>query len=424
MMLKEFKFGNFRSFKEIQTLSMEPMSISRPDLDCFNISELKKERILKTAVVYGHNSFGKSNIFKAIEDMLDVIKNCTNPSYKISIDCFKLDDFSRDNPSFFELTIVLGEITYRYGFEILGNKVHKEWLYKKNIREVNVFNREGTLGESIKPSTSYGSLKKYIKFTRDEELFLSSIVKLNEQGELRTLYNYILSDIKIISGDSINKSTTSFILSDRSWYRDKVIKAMQSADLGIEDIEITEEEEDIESLPSYYRNYLKERLSGELGDKNALIRMYETFKHKVYDKNNKQIGVESFSVDESESQGTIKLYSLIGPIIDALENGYVLFVDELDSKLHHLITKYIIDLFHDLSLNTNNAQLIFNTHDMYLLKENIFRKDQVYFTDKNKYGESTLYSLGDFKGLDNKANILSHYLAGNFGSLGSIKMEE
>ena len=175
---------------------------------------------------------------------------------------------------------------------------------------------------------------------------------------------------------------------------------------------------------SYYRNYLKERLSGELGDKNALIRMYETFKHKVYDKNNKQIGVESFSVDESESQGTIKLYSLIGPIIDALENGYVLFVDELDSKLHHLITKYIIDLFHDLSININNAQLIFNTHDMYLLKENIFRKDQVYFTDKNKYGESTLYSLGDFKGLDNKANILSHYLAGNFGSLGSIKMEE
>ena len=424
MMLKEFKFGNFRSFKEIQTLSMEPMSISRPDLDCFNISELKKERILKTAVVYGHNSFGKSNIFKAIEDMLDVIKNCTNPSYKVNIDCFKLDDFSRNNPSFFELTIVLGEITYRYGFEILGNKVHKEWLYKKNIREVNVFNRESTLGESIKPSTSYSSLKKYIKFTRDEELFLSSIVKLNEQGELRTLYNYILSDIKIISGDSINKSTTSFILSDRSWYRDKVIKAMQSADLGIEDIEITEEEEDIESLPSYYRNYLKERLSGELGDKNALIRMYETFKHKVYDKNNKQIGVESFSVDESESQGTIKLYSLIGPIIDALENGYVLFVDELDSKLHHLITKYIIDLFHDLSININNAQLIFNTHDMYLLKENIFRKDQVYFTDKNKYGESTLYSLGDFKGLDNKANILSHYLAGNFGSLGSIKMEE
>lgn len=424
MMLKEFKFGNFRSFKEIQTLSMEPMSISRPDLDCFNISELKKERILKTAVVYGHNSFGKSNIFKAIEDMLDVIKNCTNPSHKISIDCFKLDDFSRNNPSFFELTIVLGEITYRYGFEILGNKVHKEWLYKKNIREVNVFNRESTSSESIKPSTSYSSLKKYIKFTRDEELFLSSIVKLNEQGELRTLYNYILSDIKIISGDSINKSTTSFILSDRSWYRDKVIKAMQSADLGIEDIEITEEEEDIESLPSYYRNYLKERLSGELGDKNALIRMYETFKHKVYDKNNKQIGVESFSVDESESQGTIKLYSLIGPIIDALENGYVLFVDELDSKLHHLITKYIIDLFHDLSINTNNAQLIFNTHDMYLLKENIFRKDQVYFTNKNKYGESTLYSLGDFKGLDNKANILSHYLAGNFGSLGSLKMEE
>lgn len=424
MMLKEFKFGNFRSFKEIQTLSMEPMSISRPDLDCFNISELKKERILKTAVVYGHNSFGKSNIFKAIEDMLDVIKNCTNPSYKVNIDCFKLDDFSRNNPSFFELTIVLGEITYRYGFEILGNKVHKEWLYKKNIREVNVFNRGGTSSESIKPSTSYSSLKKYIKFTRDEELFLSSIVKLNEQGELRTLYNYILSDIKIISGDSINKSTTSFILSDRSWYRDKVIKAMQSADLGIEDIEITEEEEDIESLPSYYRNYLKERLSGELGDKNALIRMYETFKHKVYDKNNKQIGVESFSVDESESQGTIKLYSLIGPIIDALENGYVLFVDELDSKLHHLITKYIIDLFHDLSININNAQLIFNTHDMYLLKENIFRKDQVYFTDKNKYGESTLYSLGDFKGLDNKANILSHYLAGNFGSLGSIKMEE
>ncbi len=418
-MLKEFKFGNFRSFKDIQILSMEPMNTSKPELDCFNIAELSKERILKSAVIYGHNSFGKSNIFKALSKMIEIIKRCTNTEYRINVDNFKLNDYSKNESSFFEITVVIDNLTYRYGFEVLNTKIIKEWLFKKNIREVNVFNRDSTNVERIKPSTSYAMLKKYIKFTREEELFLSSMIKLNEQGEMKTVFDWINSNIRIISGDTINSNITSSILSNREIDKEKIIGALQNADLGIEDIEIQEEEQDFESMPSYFKLFIKESMEKEISNE-PIITINEIFKHKIFSKDNVQIGLESFNLEDNESQGTIKFYSLIGPILDSLQKGYTLLIDELDSKLHHLITKYIIDLFHDLSINMYNAQLIFNTHDIYLLKEDIFRRDQIYFTEKNEFGESKLYSLGDFKGLDSKANILTNYLAGNFGSLGML----
>lgn len=418
-MLKEFKFGNFRSFKDIQTLSMEPMNTSKPELDCFNIAELQKERILKSSVIYGHNSFGKSNIFKAIIKMKEIIKRCTNTEYKINIDNFRLNTYSKNDPSFFEITIIIGDVTYRYGFEVLNSKVTKEWLFKKNMREVNVFNRDILNDEKIKPSTSYATLKKYVKFTREEELFLSSMIKLNEQGEIKEIFDWINSNIQIISGDTINSNITSTILSNKEIEKEKIIKAIQNADLGIEDIEVLEEEQDLESMPSYFKVFMKENMEKEMSNE-PIITVDEVFKHKIFNEHKMQTGLESFNLDDNESQGTIKFYSLIGPILDSLKEGYTLFIDEMDSKLHHLITKYIIDLFHDLSVNTKNAQLIFNTHDIYLLKEDIFRRDQIYFMSKNEYGESELYSLADFKGLDSKANILAHYLAGNFGSLGYI----
>lgn len=418
-MFKEFKFGNFRSFRENQDLSMEASNLSKPELDCFNIAEFQKDRILKSAVIYGHNSFGKSNIFKALSKMKEIIMRCTTPEYKINIDNFKLNNYSKNEPSYFEISMIIKDVTYRYGFSVFNTKIIKEWLFKKNVREVNVFNRDINLEEKIKPSTSYLSLKKYIKFTREEELFLSSMIKLNEQGEIKDIYDWIINNLRVISGDSIDSNITSSILSDKELEKEAVVKALKQADLGIEDIEILEEERDFESMPSYIKLFIKE--STEKGIPNEpIITLDEVFKHKVFSENKKLIGLESFNLEENESQGTIKFYSLIGPIMDSLKNGYTLFIDELDSKLHHSITKYIIELFHDISINTKNAQLIFNTHDVYLLKEDIFRRDQIYFTSKNEYGESELYSLAEFKGLDSKANILAHYLAGNFGSLGSV----
>lgn len=423
-MLKEFKFGNFRSFKNTQILSMEPMGILKPELDCFNIAELKKERILKTAVIYGHNSFGKSNIFRAISEMQDIVENCTAPNFKINIDYFKLNNYSNEEPSVFELTMIINDMTYRYGFEIVKNRIGKEWLYRKNIREIKIFFRGNSTNDSIELNTSYPSLKKYIKFTRDEELFLSSMIKNNEQGEIKEIYNWIIYNIRVISGDMLDESITSELLADEAISKQLILRAIKNADINVSDIEILKEEKEFDSMPSFLKVALKEKYKDQDFSQEKFVKLNEIFKHSIFDKDKKKLGVEEFKLREKESQGTIKFYSLIGPILDSIQEGYTLFIDELDSKLHHLITKYIIDIFHDLSINTKNAQLIFNTHDIYLLKEDIFRKDQIYFTNKNEFAESEIYSLADFKGLDNKANILARYLAGNFGSLGILKSLE
>lgn len=421
-MFKEFKFGNFRSFKEEQVLSLEAMSQKRPELDCFNIKEEGKDRILKTSVIYGHNSFGKSNIFKALSTMKRIIRKCTNPDYKIDVDNFKLDKESENLPSLFEVTFINNSITYRYGFEVLKDKIVKESLYKKNVREVAIFKREGSENSSIELSTSYSSLKKYIKFTRENELFLSSMIKNNEVEEIKEIYDWILNSIKVFSADRISESTTSKLFLEEELDKKLILNALQNADLGIDNIEITEEEKDFNDMPNFIKELIKEELKGKDASEEKFFSTKEVFKHNIYDKNKEKINTIDFDFREKESEGTIKLYSIIGPVLDALKNGYTLFIDELDSKLHHSITKYIVDLFHDLSINENNAQLIFNTHDFYLLKEDIFRKDQIYFANKDKFGESSLYSLGDFKGIDKKSNVLAHYLAGNFGAVGNIKI--
>jgi len=401
-MFKEFKFGNFRSFKEEEVLSLEAMNQKRPELDCFNIKEVGKDRILKTSVIYGHNSFGKSNIFKALSTMKKIIRKCTNPDYKIEVDNFKLDNQSRDLPSTFELTFINNMITYRYGFEVLKDKIIKEWLYKKNVREVSIFQRETSENSSIELNTSYNKLKKYIQFTRENELFLSSMIKNNEVDEIKEIYDWILNNIKVFSAEELTMTDTSLMFLEENINRKTLVNALKKADLGIENLIMKEEELEI---PEENRK-----------------KIIEMSTHKVYDENKNTFSKAEFKFIEHESEGTIKLYSIIGPVLDSLKNGYTLFIDELDSKLHHNIVKYIVDLFHDLSINKNGAQLIFNTHDFYLLKEDIFRRDQVYFVDKDIYGQSSLYSLADFKGLEKKSNILAHYLAGNFGAIGNVEI--
>lgn len=129
-MLKEFKVKNFKSFKDEQIFSLEAMNRQEPNLDYFNIAQIGGQRILKSAAIYGHNSYGKSNLFKAVGKMLQIIKLCINSDYIIEVDNFKLDNFSMNEPTMFEITFIQDEITYRYGFEILKNLVTKEWLYK------------------------------------------------------------------------------------------------------------------------------------------------------------------------------------------------------------------------------------------------------------------------------------------------------
>lgn len=418
-MLKEFKVKNFKSFKDEQVFSLEAMNRQEPNLDYFNIAQIGSQRILKSAAIYGHNSYGKSNLFKAVGKMLQIIKLCINSDYIIEVDNFKLDNFSINEPTMFEITFVQNEITYRYGFEILKNLVTKEWLYKTKKREVKIFERKNQKNNSIELSSKYKKIEKYKEFTKESELFLSSMEKNNISGEIRDVYNFLVNNIKVFSAEDMVSTITSEMVINKTVSLPQIILALKNADLGISNLEIKKEEQNLEEVPEFIKSIVKFGVKDKISD-GKIYSTYENIKHNIFSKDGKNIGEINFELNENESEGTKKLYSVIGPILNSINKGQVLFIDELDSKLHHFIVKYIVELFNNNDINLKNAQLIFNTHDFYLLKEEIFRRDQIYFVDKDSQGRSNLYSLGDFKGIDKKSNLLAHYLLGHFGAIGNI----
>ncbi len=418
-MLKEFKVKNFKSFKDEQVFSLEAMNRQEPNLDYFNIAQIGSQRILKSAAIYGHNSYGKSNLFKAVGKMLQIIKLCINSDYIIEVDNFKLDNFSINEPTMFEITFVQNEITYRYGFEILKNLVTKEWLYKTKKREVKIFERKNQKNNSIELSSKYKKIEKYKEFTKESELFLSSMEKNNISGEIRDVYNFLVNNIKVFSAEDMVSTITSEMVINKTVSLPQIISALKNADLGISNLEIKKEEQNLEEVPEFIKSIVKFGVKDKISD-GKIYSTYENIKHNIFSKDGKNIGEINFELNENESEGTKKLYSVIGPILNSINKGQVLFIDELDSKLHHFIVKYIVELFNNNDINLKNAQLIFNTHDFYLLKEEIFRRDQIYFVDKDSQGRSNLYSLGDFKGIDKKSNLLAHYLLGHFGAIGNI----
>lgn len=141
--------------------------------------------------------------------------------------------------------------------------------------------------------------------------------------------------------------------------------------------------------------------------------------HKKYDDNNNLVGKVNLSLDDDESFGTRKFFALTGPVLDSLENGHTLVIDELDSKLHPNLVCKIVSLFNSKEKNPKNAQLLFNTHDTNLLSSGLFRRDQVWFTEKNKFGEGKLYSLADFKSEDVRKNdpFEDNYIRGKYGAV-------
>ena len=128
------------------------------------------------------------------------------------------------------------------------------------------------------------------------------------------------------------------------------------------------------------------------------------------------IGVAVFDFEKQESEGTQKIFALAGPLIDTLKNGRVLFVDEIDARLHPLLTIAIIRLFNSAATNSKNAQLIFTTHDTNVLSADVLRRDQVWFTEKDRYGASLLYSLLEYKPR-NDSSLAKNYLQGRYGAI-------
>ena len=398
-MLLSFTVGNFRSFKENKTFSMKAASIQEhKDF----VRESEGSRLLPVAAIYGANSSGKSNLLSALRMMKDVLLSSvkTNPTEKLKTDTFKLDEEHPQKPTLFDIVFSTNGITYRYGFEYTETSITGEWLYTvNNDREKNLFIRNS---EGIGISKDFPEGKDKEEATAENRLFLSLVAQLNGKTSLAVMKWF--EDLRVMSGaydSDFQKYSYDYLFADdpKSQLAQTFINKM---DLGFTSIRKADTEDD-----------KKGPLDSESKPKTG---------HKVLRKDG-SFTEAFFPNDEMESEGTKKIINMSGPIVDSLLNGGILVVDEFDAKLHPLLTKKIIDTFNSPGTNPYNAQLIFATHDTNLLSNKIFRRDQIWFAEKNREDESTdIYPLSEIKEqngdkIRNDRIYEKDYINGKYGAI-------
>lgn len=415
-MLIEFSVGNYRSFKDTVTLSMVAANLVSQDksVDENNVFAVDgKLSLLKSTAIYGANASGKSNLAKALSFMVWFMVNSsreTQSTDEIGVEPFLLNTETESKPSFFELVFLINGQKYRYGFEATPERIVAEWLYTvPKSRETNLFDRDLAHIKSSKVFQASGIEPR----TRPNALFLSVCAQFNV-AIAEKIITWIINTVKIASGFDRSHpitDTTQCILEGRNSH--KIIQFIKGLDIGISELHVEQIEFDINGLPQDLPNELKHVILARSGGKGTRIGTL----HKRFDVANKEnLYYQEFDMYENESEGTQKLFALAGPLIDVLEKGSIFIVDELDARLHPLITRSIIELFHKPESNPDNAQLIFMTHDTNLLSNKIFRRDQIWFTEKDRYGATALYSLAEYP-VRNDASFESDYIKGKYGAI-------
>jgi len=385
-MLIEFTVGNYLSFKEKKTLSLEATAIKEnPE----NIIEAGQYKLLRSAVLYGANSSGKSNFLRAMDRMCKIVMSSAqnNSASEIDVTPFLLSTETENQPSYFEIIFLINGIRYRYGFEADNKIIHSEWLFERKIKaEKPLFYRDKDLIEVTK---GFEEGKGIEEKTRDNALFLSIVDQFN--GAISKAIMTWFNAQRNLSGVQHEKDkglTFAFLASENlnDWVKD----FLAPFSLGFQDFEVKD---------------------------NKIV----TF-HNKFDNGGNIITKYEFDLIKQESSGTNKLYDMAGHLIFGLKLGTLTIIDELDAKLHPLLTMAIVKLFNSPIHNPNNAQLIFATHDTNLLNYGCFRRDQIYFTEKNSFEATDIYSLVEYiepdgKKVRNDRSFEKDYIAGRYGAI-------
>ena len=387
-MLVEFSVTNYRSIGEKQTLSLTPAPKQKEYPE--NIISENQFPALNVIAIYGSNASGKSNLLRCISVMDEIvhISSRTASTTKLPYDPFALKEGCTEKPTEFEVVFVTDEKRYRYGFCYNQSSILREWLYRKNVgREVPLFLREDDV---IDVRSGFQGSKKLIdtavEATRNNALFLSQCDSLNV--EEATAIMVWFDTLHVINGLYTEKHEISTVeLWKQATYREKINQYINSIAMDIQGIDISIKKLEETDLPSDFPAQLKDKLSKY---------NVQSF-HHTYSKDNKPTSeFISWDFDKHESEGSKKALQLSGPVLSALMNGEILVIDEMEAKLHPIITLNIIDMFLDPTCNPKHAQLVFATHDTNLLSYSKLRRDQIYFTEKNKWESTELFSLSDF----------------------------
>jgi uncharacterized protein len=411
-MLIEFRIKNFRSLRDEQVLSLVAFKDKTlQDSHTFATGISAAPRVLRSAVLYGANASGKSNLIKALQYMRGVVLESASiiqPEQAFAVQPFRLDSECLDKPTEFEVTFILEGVRYQYGFAMTPQRIVREHLLVyKAFKPQRWFERvhDASKGKDVYefgPSLK-GPKNLWESATRPNALFLSMAVQLNSEA-LKPIFDWFLHHLVILNEQALLNSQVTIQMLKQAEGRKKICDFIANADISIADIEVV-----TRKVPGQTVHF--DLLAGK-----SEIKAEEIEEHQLRFSHETAHGKAVFEFAD-ESSGTRNLLFFAGAVLDILQRGLTLVVDELDTSLHTLLVRELVRLFHRNEVNGNGAQLIFTTHDTSLLDApDLFRRDQIWMVEKNAEQASSLVALAEFSPRKNEA-LERGYLIGRYGGV-------
>lgn len=423
-MLVSFSVQNYRSFASRQTVSLVAgAGAKREKRFAFPSGNALAPYVLRSACLFGPNGAGKTALVRAFDFYQEFVVSSakyTQEGEKIDVSAFKLDEKWRGQPTEFEATFVHKGALYQYGFAVDTDRVWSEWLFSRpnasDTKTRTLFQREYDDKENsyawhISKTYVKGEKELWKKSTRDNALFLSTAIQL-KADIFKDPFNWIQRYLRIIeSPDRLSPSFTAHQCVEEGW-KEKVLNLLRAADIRIKDIDIDVSDFDLSDLPidmlsETAREAIKKKMDGK---KTIQIKSYHQ------SASGKLVPLDF----DDESDGSQVVFSIAGPWLDVLRNGYTLVIDELHNSLHPHALRFLVNLFHDPEVNTSNAQLLFTSHETSVMAKGFMHQDQVWLVEKDDAESSKLIPLSDYKVRDVSA-FQKAYLDGRYGAVPKLK---
>ena len=431
-MLVNFRFKNCRSFYKESNLSMQAVKDNElKEINTFitpgKLMPKDEEELLKSAIIFGGNASGKTNVIKAIAYMQRVLLSSGSqfPIVQANQPFAFYKDADQDE-SLYEVEIIQNNTYYRYGFTICQGVIVEEWLDKRKERISNIFKRHNADLEIV------GLSKQASKLINISPTALFASVGHNFKLDIVDSLNDVMtwfSNLLIVFENQAN-SLDIYTL-EKGKYKDQALNILRLADIGIKSMEVKKDKlanitdfndmmrlnTQLQTNPTLGKGQLKQEDANLFNiDMQTVFKVFGKDKHYT----GKDKFVELFKDAGFHSEGTMRLLCYLGWLLVALDKGRVILIDEIDSKLHFLVADYLLKMFNSIDKNPNNAQLVCTAHNVMLMDEDL-RRDQIYFTSKDQYGESQLVALSDFKNVRKTDLFSKKYLAGFYAKLPDMK---
>ena len=412
-MLIEFSVANFMSIKDEVRLSLVAgpgKELRKTHVVTSSLNEgVRSIPLLRSAAVYGANAAGKTNLLRALRTMRHMVARSNQDLGELPVTPFRFDPDCEARPTTFEAMCFAEDVRYQYGFSATRDAVTREWLYAWPRGRVQLwFEREraGNGGDVFKFGDRLsGDKEVWRRATRPDALFLSTAVSLNS-SQLRPVFDWFTGNLHVAGvGGWANVFSLEYCRDGR---KAALLEFLRTADLAISGLRVVEQEFSPETLPDDMPPAVKEDIGKKLaGAKVVNLRL----RHDTKDGRPVELDLDE------ESDGTQKIFALAGPWLDTLEKGHVIVFDELHDHLHPSLVRFLVERFHDPSVNAKGAQLIFSTHDTSILSQDVFRRDQIWFCERNARQETGLFPLTDFRPRKGIENLERSYLAGRYGAV-------